>query len=245
MGGHCWASFRRGLQVKTRSRQAADREVVPSVSCQLSHPKPPCSQQPRDKPSLVWSLSTGPWLLVAVPREPSLFDLAGFVSTRFCFTQGLPTELDQFTTLDMADPLSMTAGVVGIVTAALQTTALFMANLQRLAEAPAMIESLKQDIAVLTGTLEALAHLESAQWRALGTTVIEQSKATVVSCTLSCDKYMADLQHWTRHSSPSRGVAVRDRLALALWRESQIKTMSEQLQKYRTTLNLVISTASL
>jgi len=145
----------------------------------------------------------------------------------------------------MADPLSITAGVVGIVTAALQATGRFAADLQRLSEAPATIESLKQDIAVLAGTLKALAGLEGAQWKALGTTVTEQSKATVASCTVSCDKYMADLQRWTRHSSPGRGVAVRDRLALALWRESQVKNMSEQLQKYRTTLNLVISTAAL
>lgn len=144
----------------------------------------------------------------------------------------------------MADPLSIAAGVVGVVIPALHATRLLLDDIQKISEAPSTIESLGQDVGFVEATLKSLETVSEPQWTALGATVFEQSKNAIACCTKSCTEFRTDLQRWTRHSDEGN-ISRRDRASLGLFRQNQIKAMSEQLQKYRTTLNLVISTAIL
>ncbi|KAF3768255.1 hypothetical protein M406DRAFT_326835 [Cryphonectria parasitica EP155] len=126
----------------------------------------------------------------------------------------------------MADPFSIAAGAFGIIVPALHATRLLLDDLQKISEAPSTME------------------ISPPQWAALGATVVEQSKNAITSCTKSCTEFRTDLQRWTRHSNEG-DISWRDRASLDLFRQNQIKAMSDQLQKYRTTLNLVVSTAIL
>lgn len=144
----------------------------------------------------------------------------------------------------MADPFSITTGVVGIVVPALHATRLLLDDLRKISDAPSTVEALREDVGFVEATLESLKAAGQPQWTALGATVAEQSEHAITSCTASCTKFRADLQRWTRHSTGS-DISWRDRAGLGFFRESQIKAMSEQLQKYRATLTLVVSTATL
>jgi hypothetical protein len=144
----------------------------------------------------------------------------------------------------MADPFSITVGVIGIITPALHATRLLLEDLRKITEAPATVRALGQDVSFVEGTLESLAAVSQPQWTALGETVAAQSKNAITACTTSCTEFRKDLQRWTRHSTDG-GMAWRDRVSLGLFRENQIKAMSGQLEKYRTTLNIIISTATL
>lgn len=144
----------------------------------------------------------------------------------------------------MADPLSIAAGLVGIVVPALHATRLLLDDLQKISEAPSTVETLRQDVGFLEATLKSLETVSQPEWTALGATVAQQSSIAITCCTKSCIEFRTDLQRWTRHSDEG-DISWRDRASLGLFRQNQIKAMSEQLQKYRASLNLVVSTATL
>lgn len=144
----------------------------------------------------------------------------------------------------MADPFSIVAGVFGIIVPALDTTRHLLDDLKKISEAPAIVNDLSQDIGFVETTLESLKTVSEQEWIALGTTLIEQSRTAIESCTKSCAEFRTELQRWTRHSNEG-DISWRDRASIGIFQRDQIKVMSRQLQKYRTTLNLVVSTATL
>lgn len=83
----------------------------------------------------------------------------------------------------MADPLSITASVVGIIVPALHGTRLLLADLQQLNDAPKTIKQVSDDVQSVHTTLELLRGVEHGDWNSLGQNVAEQSEATVGSCT--------------------------------------------------------------
>lgn len=144
----------------------------------------------------------------------------------------------------MSDPFSIVAGVFGIIAPALDTTKHLLDDLKNISEAPAIVSTLSQDIGFVETSLESLKGVNEQEWIALGTTVVEQSRTAIKSCTKSCTDFRADLQRWTRHSHESE-MSRRDRVSIGIFRQNHIRAMSERLQKYRTTLNLVVSIAAL
>ncbi|KAH7010789.1 uncharacterized protein B0I36DRAFT_257120 [Microdochium trichocladiopsis] len=99
----------------------------------------------------------------------------------------------------MADPFSITAGVIGIVAPALHTTRLLLNDLRKISEAPSVVSALCEDVSFVEGTLESLAAVSEQQWRALGVVVAKQSEHAIAACTTSCAEFRTDLQRWTRH----------------------------------------------
>ncbi len=75
----------------------------------------------------------------------------------------------------MADPLSTTAGIVGIVVPVLHGTRLLLDDLQKLVEAPKAVASLEEDLHSLDTALEALKVVEDSEWELLGQTVLALS----------------------------------------------------------------------
>lgn len=144
----------------------------------------------------------------------------------------------------MSDPFSIVAGVLGIIAPALDTTKHLLDDLKKISEAPATVKTLRQDNGFVETTLESLKTVSEQEWIALGTTIIQQSQTVIKSCTKSCTEFRGDLKVWTRHSNED-DISLRDRTSIGIFRQNRIKAMSEQLQKYRTALNIVVSTATL
>jgi hypothetical protein len=144
----------------------------------------------------------------------------------------------------MADPLSVAASIVGVAVPALHGTRLLLDDLQSIIDAPQSVESLKEDLRSVDMALQSLQAIGDPEWKSLGGTVANQSKVAISTCKRVCDKFRADLQHWTRHSGEGQ-LSWQDRANVGFFKQRRIKSTSEQLQNCKLTLNSVVSIATL
>ncbi|PQE05942.1 Cytochrome P450 protein [Rutstroemia sp. NJR-2017a BBW] len=143
----------------------------------------------------------------------------------------------------MADPLSVTAGVVGIVVPALHGVRLLLEDLQQLRDASKTVKRLTENVQAVDTALQLLKGVEEREWKLLGDDVAQESKVTISSCTQACDTFRANLQRWTRHSSDGK-LVMQDRAKVALLKKAEINTMVEQLANCKLTINTVVSIAT-
>lgn len=100
----------------------------------------------------------------------------------------------------MAVPLSIAAGVIGIVVPALHGTRKLVDDVTKIVDAPEAIRSLRDDLTSATLAFESLKAIPESEWESLGSNVAEQSKHAVETCGSACDNIHGDLQRWTRRS---------------------------------------------
>ncbi|KAK3385983.1 hypothetical protein B0H63DRAFT_395375 [Podospora didyma] len=141
------------------------------------------------------------------------------------------------------EPLSITAGIVGIVTPTLHCVRLLVKDLQNIADAPDAVTALTDDLQSVGLALASVHAVTDLQWNSLGEAVAAQSKATITSCKASCERFKTSLDRWTRHSTDGT-LSWRDRATLGVFRQGHIKSMSEQLQSCNITLTSVASMAT-
>jgi len=144
----------------------------------------------------------------------------------------------------MADPLSIGAGVVGIIVPALHGARLLLDDLRCIIDAPKAIETLKEDLCSVEMALTSLQAVKDVEWELLGNTVVEQSKATINTCTKACDMFRADLQRWTKHSDEGK-LSWQDRANVGFFKQRRIKAISDQLQTCQISINSVVGIATL
>ena len=78
------------------------------------------------------------------------------------------------------DPLSATAAVVGITTPAVHCIRLLLGDLQKIADAPETLKSLKKDLLSVDQALTSLQAVSDPQWKSLGETVVSHSKGSLI-----------------------------------------------------------------
>jgi hypothetical protein len=144
----------------------------------------------------------------------------------------------------MADPFSVTAGVIGIVVPALHGVRLLLEDLQQLRDASKTVKRLTENVQAVDTALQLLKGVEEREWKLLGEDVAQESKVTISSCTQACNSFRANLQQWTRHSSDGK-LVMQDRAKVALLKKGEINTMVEQLANCKLTINTVVSIATL
>jgi hypothetical protein len=144
----------------------------------------------------------------------------------------------------MTDPLSVAASIVGVTVPALHCARLLLDDLQGIIDAPKSVESLKEDLRSVDTTLKSLQAINDPEWKSLGGTVAEESKVAVSTCTRSCEMFRADLQRWTRHSEEGK-LSWQDRANVGFFKQRRMKSMSEQLQSCKLSINSVVSIATL
>ena len=141
----------------------------------------------------------------------------------------------------MADPLSITASVVGVFVPALHVTRLLLEDLQQLKDAPKTVKRLGEDVQSVDTALKLLKGIEEREWGLLGEDVAKQS---ISSSTQACNLFRVDLQKWTRHSEDGKLVWL-DRANVGFFKKDQVKAMSEQLQSCKLAINLIVGVATL
>lgn len=99
---------------------------------------------------------------------------------------------------------SYTAGIVSIGAPALQGLRLLLHDLQSIRDAPETIGNLKDDIWAIELALASLQAISEQKWESLGTTVADEVKATIATCTKACEIFRSDLQRWTGRSRDGR-----------------------------------------
>lgn len=142
------------------------------------------------------------------------------------------------------DPLSITAGVMGIVAPTLHCVRLLVEDLQNIADAPNTVKALTNNLQSVELALDSLGAVTDSQWESLGDAITTQSKATITFCKTSCEEFKTSLDRWTRHSTDGT-LSWRDRATLGIFRQDHIKSISKQLQQCNITLTSVTSIATL
>jgi hypothetical protein len=144
----------------------------------------------------------------------------------------------------MADPLSVAASLVGLAVPALHGTRLLFDDIQNIVDAPKAVASLKEDLVSVDMAIEALKAVQSSEWELFGQDVVNESKFAVSSCTTACDTFRNDLRRWTKHSGNGK-MSWRDRANVGFFKQQRIKSLSDQLQNCKMTVNAAVSIATL
>ena len=144
----------------------------------------------------------------------------------------------------MTDPVGFSAAIIGITGFALQCTKLLLRDLEGLRDAPTILERLTADVRALGSTLELLADIEDTEWESLGSKIAEHSKEIIRSCAEACEHFRNNLQRWRKHSN-GKQLIWRDRANVGIFKQAQIKAMSDQLVHCKLTIDSVIQIANL
>lgn len=144
----------------------------------------------------------------------------------------------------MPDPLSTSAGVVGIAVPALHFTRLLIDDVKSLLDAPIAIQRLRDDLISLETAYESLQSIPEADWTTLGGNIATQAQAAVAFCEGICKSQHEDLQRWTKHSEGGT-FSKRDRITVGFFKKQQLRALSDQLQGTKLTFTFVVNLANL
>lgn len=118
----------------------------------------------------------------------------------------------------MADPLTITASIVGVAVSALHGTRLLLDDLRKIVDAPKVVEDLKSDLTAIETALQCLQTVEELEWQELGDAIAASSKIAVGSCQTACEIFRSDLLRWTKRSRDGK-LSWRDRTKIGLFKE--------------------------
>ncbi len=141
------------------------------------------------------------------------------------------------------DPLSITAGFVGIAASALHGVRL-LHNLQSIVDAPDAIKSLGDNLLSVDQALTSIQAVSDRQWKSLGETIVGQLNTAITSCKESCDKFRIALGRWTQRSNDGK-LFWQDRVMVGVFKQGHIKSMLEPVRNCKITLTSVVSIANL
>lgn len=144
----------------------------------------------------------------------------------------------------MTEALSTAAGIVGITVPALHGVRLLLDDIQRIIDAPSTVKSLEAEVLHVQEVLALLQTVKNEDWESLGAGIADHTKAIVSSCTTTCDRFRADIQRWTRHSRDGK-LSWHSQAKLGFFKQDLLRSISNQLQNCKVTINSVISIATL
>ena len=142
----------------------------------------------------------------------------------------------------MADPLSITASIVGIVGPVLHGVRLLSDDLKQIKDAPANVVALRGSIGSVEQSLVSLDTIGDKAWESLGVT--EDTKTTIKTCGETCDEFRRSLERWTKHSKGNT-LSLRDRSVIGFLKQHHIESMEKKLLNCQVTITKVVSIATL
>jgi hypothetical protein len=144
----------------------------------------------------------------------------------------------------MADPLSITAAVVGIIGPALSGIRELLNDLQQFKDAPKTLKRLEDDLGTVNTSLSLLQGLDEKAWKYVGQGATEASSPLIIRCTQACNGFRTDLQKWSRHSVDGK-FAAQDRANITFFKQGHIKSMMAQLQDCKLDISVMSNLAVL
>lgn len=147
-----------------------------------------------------------------------------------------------FSNLVVMDPLSVTASVVGITTAALQSAQFLAKTIDNVKDAPVTMKNISADLRTVEPILQSLKReLQGNSLQIMGN---DQIRHAVENCDRACTAFQSRIEHWTRHSTEDRTFWI-DRWKIGLFEQERIKTFKGQLNDCKGTLSVALSTATM
>jgi hypothetical protein len=140
------------------------------------------------------------------------------------------------------DPLSITASVVGITTAALQSAQFLVKTIDNVKDAPHTINEISTDLRVVESVLQDLN--TKAQDGSLQIIQSSQIGPAVENCDRACKAFQLQIERWMKHSKEDKIFWI-SRWKIGLFGPDRIKTFKGQLGDCKGTLNIALTTATL
>lgn len=144
----------------------------------------------------------------------------------------------------MAEPLTVSVSIIGLIVPALHGARILLEDLRNIKDAPQTVEALKNHIISIEAALASLQDIPKEDWDAFGGAIADQVEAATHACSKTCHMIRQNLQHWTRRSSSGK-LSRLDRANIGVLKQAQTKSMLEQLQGCKITINSVVSIATL
>jgi hypothetical protein len=141
----------------------------------------------------------------------------------------------------MGDPLSITASVVGIATAALQSLQFLVQAIDGVNGAPDVVKSVSTDLRAIRPVLQTL--LRAVQDDSSQVVLSEHIKDAIENCQRACGTFQLRVEHWTERSTKDKMFWV-DRWKVGLFGLERIKAFRGQLSDCKGTLTFALSTAT-
>ncbi|RYN76416.1 hypothetical protein AA0119_g13577 [Alternaria tenuissima] len=140
------------------------------------------------------------------------------------------------------DPLSITASVVGITTAALQSVQFLAKTIDNVKDAPDTVRSVGTDLQAVEPVLQ---NLDKALQDGTSQIVLSNEiKYAVDNCDRACRSFQSQVEHWMKHSTEDK-MFWMDRWKVGLFGLERIKTFRGQLSDCKGTLSMALSTATI
>ena len=154
----------------------------------------------------------------------------------------------------MAEPLSTTAGVIGISSFALSNIKELHDFVKGLAEADDEVREIESSLDAIQQPLDTLKELKIQDERssAAAKEILEKvgvGKA-VQNCSNSCVEFRKKLQKWTKHSDRSESgqilkLSIRDKVSISAWNRESVNKFNYQLQRCQGTAHFAVGIVTL
>ena len=148
----------------------------------------------------------------------------------------------------MADPLSVTASVVGITAFALRSVQQLTAFIESIRDAPEIITGIKEDLKAVESVLSSLGRvLQTKDLPAETLESLDQNaniKVAVENCSKECARFRATLAHWMRHSTETK-TFWWDRVRAGYFGEKSTEAFLRRLGASKATVSVALNSAIL
>ncbi|MCJ1314317.1 hypothetical protein MMC25_007998, partial [Agyrium rufum] len=140
------------------------------------------------------------------------------------------------------DPLSITASVVGITTAALQSAHFLVKIIDNIKDAPGTIKDISADLRAIESVLQDLhAKVQNDSSQIIRS---NQIGPAIENCDRACKAFQFQVERWTKYSKEDKLFWI-SRWKIGLFGQDRIKTFKGQLKDCKSTLNVALTTATL
>lgn len=140
------------------------------------------------------------------------------------------------------DPLSITASVVGITTAALQSAQFLAKTIDNVRDAPSTIKDISADLRAIDPVLQNLDR--ALQGDSSQIILSDQIGPAVENCDRACKAFQSQIEQWMKHSKKDKIFWVY-RWKIGLFGQERIRTFKGQLSDCKGTLSIALSTATM
>ena len=144
----------------------------------------------------------------------------------------------------MTDPLSVTASVVAITTAAIESVNFLHTTISNIKNVPAALGNIRADLQAVEPILQKLlTGLDSEHFQGF---LIDDTKGAIENCNAACSTFKERLDHWMRHAVKYKASWAEwtDRVRVGIIEQGTINVFKGRLNDCKSTLNVALSTSS-
>ena len=144
----------------------------------------------------------------------------------------------------MIDPLSITASVVGITTAAIGSVKFLHTTIGDIKDLPIALGNIRSDLQAVELVLQKLrTALKSEDSQVL---LIDEIKSAVENCNSACSIFQKSLDRWMRHAIKYQAFWAEwtDRVRVGIFEQGTINVFKGRLNDCKSTLIVALSTSS-